>query len=130
AAHLLKRNPLLADHRSGVGAHLYDLLLHRRDRPYTVPELVELLAGAGMAPAAWIEPARYDPATYLADTGLRRRAAALPPADQAALAERLSTTMSKHIVYAAPAARPAVPAPDPAADGTVLALRGLDPSAV
>src|SRR3546814_4016389 len=75
-------------------------------RPYTVPELVELLAGAGLVAAAWIEPARYDPATYLADPGLRRRAAALPPDAQAALAERLSTTMSKHIVYAVPAARP------------------------
>lgn len=130
ASHLLKRNPLVSDHRKGQGAHLYDLLLHRRDRPYTVPELIELLSAAGMAPVAWIEPARYQPETYLADPGLRRRAAALPAAERAALAERLSTMMAKHILYAAGTGRPAVPAPDPGADGTVLVLRGLDPAAV
>jgi len=127
--HLLKRNPLLADHRGGEDAHLYDLLLHRRDRAYRVPELAELLGSAGLAPLAWIEPARYAPETYLADPALRRRAAALPAIERAALAERLSTTMTKHILYAGFADRPAVPAPDPGADGAVLTLRGLDPAA-
>lgn len=130
ASHLLKRNPLVGDHRSGKGAHLYDLLLHRRDRSYTVPELVELLAAASMTPIAWIEPARYRPETYLADPALRRRAASLPAGERAALAERLSTTMTKHILYAGFADRPAVPAADPGADGTVLVLRGLEPAAV
>lgn len=128
--HLLNRNPLLGDHRKGKDAHLYDLLLHRRDRSYTVPELQEFLASAAMVPAAWIEPARYDPATYLADPALRRRASALPGPERAALAERLSTTMGKHILYAAFAGRPVPAVPDPAADGAVLVLRGLDPAAV
>ena len=129
SSHLLKRNPLLADHRGGEDAHLYDLLLHRRDRSYRVPELATLLAGAGLAPLAWIEPARYAPETYLADPTLRRRAAALPAVERAALAERLSTAMTKHILYAGFADRPAVADPDPGADGCVLVLRGLDPAA-
>jgi len=59
--HLLKRNPLVHDHRKGKDAHLYDLLLHRRDRSYRVPELAALLSTAGLAPLAWLEPARYAP---------------------------------------------------------------------
>jgi len=130
ATHLLKRNPLLGDHRQGADAHLYDLLLHRRDRAYRVPELVDLLGAAGLAPLAWIEPARYAPETYLADPALRRRAAALPPIERAALAERLSTAMNKHIVYAGFVDRPRPAEPDPAAAGSVLTLRGLAPAAV
>jgi len=130
ASHLLNRNPLVSDHRKGKDAHLYDLLLHRRDRAYRVPELAELLATAGLEPLAWIEPARYAPETYLTDPMLRQRAAAMAPVERAALAERLSTTIGKHILYAGFAGRPAVPAPDPGADGTVLVLRGLDPAAV
>lgn len=128
--HLLNRNPRVGDHRKGKDAHIYDLLLHRRDRSYTVPELAELLAAAQMVPTAWIEPARYEPGTYLADPALRRRAAALPAIERATLAERLSTTIGKHIVYAVSAERPAAPATDPADDDAVLVLRGLDPAAV
>lgn len=130
ASHLLNRNPQVSDHRKGKDAHLYDLLLHRRDRAYRVPELVELLAGARLEPLAWIEPARYAPETYLSDPMLRQRAAALPPVERAALAERLSTTIGKHILYAGFVDRPPVPAPDPGADDAVLVLRGLDPAAV
>ncbi|MEQ9335344.1 class I SAM-dependent methyltransferase [Thalassobaculum sp.] len=130
ASHLLNRNPLVSDHRKGKDAHLYDLLLHRRDRAYRVPELVDLLGTAGLTPLAWIEPARYAPETYLSDPMLRQRAAALPPIERAALAERLSTTISKHILYAGFADRPAVPAPDPGGDDAVLVLRDLDPAAV
>lgn len=125
-SHLLKRNPLVSDHRKGKDAHLYDLLLHRRDRAYRVPELADLLASAGLAPVAWIEPGRYAPETYLSDPMLRQRAAALPAIERAALAERLSTAIGKHLLYAGFADRPAVPPPDPGADGTVLALRGLE----
>lgn len=128
--HLLNRNPLVNDHRKGKDAHLYDLLLHRRDRSYRVPELATFLESAGLAPLAWIEPARYAPETYLSDPVLRKRAAALPAIERAALAERLSTAISKHILYAGFAERPGTSPADPGADGTVLVLRGLDPVAV
>lgn len=110
-----RRNPFIGDHTTG-DAGLYDLLLHSQDRAYTVPELYDLVAGAGLGISAWIEPCRYDPLGYLKDETLRARAAALPPPDQAALAERLSGAMKTHVVYAVPAARKdgavAQPAPD------------------
>ncbi|MEO1458006.1 MAG: class I SAM-dependent methyltransferase, partial [Pseudomonadota bacterium] len=71
----LKRNPFVGDHVSGGRAGLYDLLLHSRDRAYTIDALLAALGRAGLAPAqggraarplaAVLEPARYEPAAYL-----------------------------------------------------------------
>jgi len=129
ATHWLKRNPFVGDHLKGDDAGLYDLLLHRRDRAYRVAEFAELIAGAGLSVRRWIEPARYDPATYLTDPKLLARAAALDPPDRAALAERLSGAMAKHIAYVAPNGRD-VAEPDPGAEDSVLVFRDLDPAAV
>ncbi|MDF1793898.1 MAG: class I SAM-dependent methyltransferase [Thalassobaculaceae bacterium] len=129
-AHWLKRNPFVGDHMTGGDAGLYDLLLHPRDRAYRVAEFATLVAAAGLVVRAWIEPARYDPDTYLSDPMLRKAAAGLPPLERAALAERLSGAMAKHIVYALPADRVDLQPPDPTADGAVLVLRDLDPSTV
>lgn len=129
-SHWLKRNPFVGDHLTGGDAGLYDLLLHPRDRAYRVAAFNDLVESAGLAVRAWIEPARYDPASYLPDPALRKAAADLSAVDRAALAERLSGAMAKHVVYAVPAARAADPAPDPAADGAVLVLRDLDPVTV
>lgn len=131
-----RRNPFVGDHKTS-DAGLYDLLLHSQDRAYTVPELAALIDGAGLDITAWIEPCRYDPHAYLKDEDLRRRAAALPALEQAALAERLSGAMKTHVVYAVPQARAgeavARPAPDlvpwlngipPKALGETLAKRG------
>lgn len=128
--HWLKRNPFVGDHLTGGDAGLYDLLLHPRDRAYRVDEFATFVASGGLAIRSWIEPARYDPDTYLVDPGLRKAAAGLDPLARAALAERLSGAMAKHIVYALPAGRADLPAPDPGADGAVLVLRDLDPAAV
>jgi ubiquinone/menaquinone biosynthesis C-methylase UbiE len=129
-SHWLKRNPFVGDHLTGGDAGLYDLLLHPRDRAYRVAEFAGFVASGGLAIRSWIEPARYDPDTYLSDPGLRKTAASLSPLERAALAERLSGAMAKHIVYALPAARADLPVPDPGADGAVLVLRDLDPAAV
>lgn len=110
-----RRNPFVGDHTTG-DAGLYDLLLHSQDRAYTVPELAALVAGAGLAVTAWIEPCRYDPLSYLKDEALRARAAGLPPLEQAALAERLSGAMKTHVVYAVPALRAADAVARPAPD--------------
>lgn len=93
-----RQNRILGDHQRG-DAELVDLLLHRQDRAYTVPQLAELAAGAGLAIASFIEPIRYDPGLYLADPALAKRAAALPALEQAALAERLASNMKLHIAY-------------------------------
>lgn len=93
-----RNNRFLGDHRRG-DAELVDLLLHRQDRAYTVPQLAALVAGAGLHIASFIEPLRYDPSLYLTDPALAKRAAALPVLEQAALAERLAGNMKLHIVY-------------------------------
>ena len=130
-------NPFLGDHRTGGDAGLYDLLLHERDRAFTVPEIVDLLSGAALAPAAFIEPARYEPASYVNDPQIRRRLAGKSWLERAALAELIAGNMTKHVVYAVPAARAAdaVARPTPEsvpvfreADGQQLA-RGLRPAA-
>ena len=112
ATNWLRRNPFLGDHRRS-DAELVDLLLHARDRAYGVGELFALLAGAGLGIASFIEPARYEPAHYVADPVLRAGLDALPSERRAAAAEALAGNMKKHVVYVARFGEAG--APDPAA---------------
>lgn len=96
----IRRNPFLVDHLSGEDAALYDLLLHSRDRAYRVPQINELLAGAGLELASWIEPAKYDPATWIAEPEALAVAAMLDDLSRAALAEDISGAMKTHVFYA------------------------------
>ena len=105
ATHWLKRNPFVRDHIEGGDAGFYDLLLHARDRAYTVEALHALVASADLGVVAFIEPALYEPRTYLKDRDMIARADALPPVEQAALAERLAGLMTKHVAYLASAER-------------------------
>lgn len=123
-----RRNPFVGDHTTG-DAGLYDLLLHSQDRAYTVPELDALVSGAGLAVSAWIEPCRYDPLIYLKDPDLRRRAAALPQSEQAALSERLSGAMKTHVVYVVAPQRLQEAVAQPAPD-LVPWLNGIPPKAL
>ncbi len=127
--HWLTRNPGIGDHLAGGDAGLVDLLLHGRDRPYTVAAFRALLATSGLAPTAFIEPLRYDPGTYLSAQRLRERAAALPRAASEALAESLSGTMAVHIAYAV-RERDGWAAPDPGDETRVPVLRDLDGQAL
>ncbi|WP_291297811.1 bifunctional 2-polyprenyl-6-hydroxyphenol methylase/3-demethylubiquinol 3-O-methyltransferase UbiG [Elioraea sp.] len=117
------------DHLDGGDSGLVDLLLHPRDRPYTVTQLIALLAGAGLHATTLVEPLRYDPATYASDPKLRARAAALPWAERAALAEALSGTMVVHIAYAVRRAD-GWTAPDPSDERLIPTLRDLDGKAL
>lgn len=118
----LRFNRNFADHVTGGDAGLYDLLLNPRDRAFTVTAFASLLAGAGMAVAAFMEPMRYDPATWLPDPKLRAKAADLGRTEAAALAEALTGNMSVHIAYCRRAAEPGVMA-DPLADDAVPVMR-------
>jgi hypothetical protein len=80
--------------------------------------LTTLLAEAGLSVTAWMEPLRYDPTHLLADPKLRARAAALAPAERAALAEALAGNISMHVLYCRRADEPVVRA-DPLAPDAV-----------
>jgi SAM-dependent methyltransferase len=118
----LRANRNFSDHITGGDAGLYDLLLNPRDRAFTVTAFAALLAGAGMTVAAWMEPMRYDPATWMPDPKLRTLAAALDPATRAALAEALTANMSVHIAYCRRAAEPP-PRADPLSDTAIPVMR-------
>ncbi len=126
----LKRNPFVQDHQNAGDAGLYDLLLHARDRAYTVPQLAEFVASAGLAVVEFIEPARYDPATYLREPRLLAPLRALPPLDQAAAAEAIAGNLRKHVVYAAAADRAASCRATPADSDLVPLLRRHPPEAL
>jgi SAM-dependent methyltransferase len=91
-------------------AALVDLFLHPQDRPYTVPELYEWLAGAGLRLVSFDVPGAYDPRAY--DPELDVAGLALPA--RHALAELLHGRMGNHSFFAQPQAAPAtsLPAPD------------------
>jgi SAM-dependent methyltransferase len=95
----LKLNRFLDDHVNGGDAGLYDLLLNPRDRAFTVTQFAALLEQAGLRVVCWMEPMRYDPATWLPDPKLRARIETLGPVARAALAEALVGNINAHIVY-------------------------------
>jgi SAM-dependent methyltransferase len=99
ATNWLRRNPAIGDHLAGGDAGLADLLLHPQDRAYTVPELAELVRGAELEIAAFIEPWRYDPASYLTDPSLLHRLERLDAIARATFAEQLAGNLKRHIVY-------------------------------
>ncbi|HEY3057632.1 MAG TPA: class I SAM-dependent methyltransferase [Chloroflexota bacterium] len=78
-------------------AGLVDLLLHVRDRSYTVPQLFELLDGAGLQLARFMDPLTYEPSTHV---GAVSGYEGLPFRKRAELAELLCGSMRKHSVYA------------------------------
>jgi len=99
------RNPFVHDHVNSGDAGLYDLLLHSRDRTFTVTELTALISGAGLAVTTFIEPWRYDPASYLSDAALLKRLAPLDYSQRAHIAELLAGNLKVHICYVVKADR-------------------------
>jgi hypothetical protein len=73
----LRRNPSIVDYKRGGDPELFDLMLHSRDRAFTVPEIAGLAAGAGLEIVSFIDPWRYDPDSYLHDPKLKARLAGL-----------------------------------------------------
>ncbi len=113
ATNWLRRNPFVGDHLEGGDAGLYDLLLHGCDRAYRVPEIADLADRAGLVVTAFIEPARYDPASYVGDPGIRRRLEGLSWMERCAFAELLAGNMRKHVFYAVKKSNPGPCVADP-----------------
>jgi 2-polyprenyl-3-methyl-5-hydroxy-6-metoxy-1,4-benzoquinol methylase len=81
-------------------AGIVDLLLHVRDRSYTVPQVFDLIDGAGLRFSRFMERAAYDPATFLQRPELLRRFDRLDPRSRLQVGELLNGRICKHAVYA------------------------------
>jgi SAM-dependent methyltransferase len=121
---LFRRNPYLNDHVTGGDAGLYDLLLHSCDRAFTVPEIGAMADQSGLRVVAFLEPVRYEPATYMSDPIIARQASSLPLVERAAFAERLAGNLRTHIFYATRAGFDTVARPEDTS--AIPVLREMD----
>lgn len=96
----LNRNGIIRDHIGGGDPGVYDLFLHSRDRAYSVPQVVDWVAGANLRLTSFIEPFRYDPAWLVRDPRILKRLESLDPMARAAFAELFSGNIKKHVFYA------------------------------
>lgn len=80
-------------------AALADALLHPQDRAYSVPQLLDFIAGAGLTFSRWVRQAAYSPyCGLMARLPQAARIAALDPVQQYAAAELFRGTMMSHSV--------------------------------
>lgn len=96
----LNRNGLIRDHLHGGDPGVYDLFLHSRDRAYTVPQIVDWVAGADMRLVSFIEPFLYDPTWLVRDPRLLKRLEPFDAITRAAFAEQFVGNLKKHVFYA------------------------------
>ncbi|OBA57503.1 hypothetical protein A5647_23680 [Mycobacterium sp. 1100029.7] len=86
---------------------LVDTFLHGRQRSYTVPQCLELVASAGLAFAGWFHKTPYYPHEILAPSGgLAARLANLPERDVWSVMERLQPLNATHFFMACRQDRP------------------------
>ncbi|MDP2329116.1 MAG: class I SAM-dependent methyltransferase [Reyranella sp.] len=121
---LFRRNPYLNDHVTGGDAGLYDLVLHSCDRAFTVPDIGTMAAAAGLRVVAFLEPVRYEPATYMSDPVISRQMSSLPLLERAAFAERLAGNLRTHVFYATRAGFDTVARPEDTS--AIPVLRDMD----
>jgi SAM-dependent methyltransferase len=121
---LFRRNPYLNDHVTGGDAGLYDLLLHSCDRAFTVPDIGAMAQNSGLRVVAFLEPVRYEPATYMSDPIIARQASSLPLVERAAFAERLAGNLRTHVFYATRAGFDTVARPEDTS--AIPVLREMD----
>lgn len=121
---LFRRNPYLNDHVTGGDAGLYDLLLHSCDRAFTVPQIGAMAAESGLRVVAFLEPVRYEPATYMSDPVIARQTSSLPLIERAAFAERLAGNLRTHVFYATRAGFDTVARPEDTS--AIPVLREMD----
>ena len=91
-------------------AALADALLHPQDRAYSVPQLLDFIAGAGLTFSRWVRQAPYSPhCGLMARLPQASRIAALEPAQQFAAAELFRGAMMSHSVIVRRDDRPGHP---------------------
>src|SRR6516162_7688052 len=121
---LFRRNPYLNDHVTGGDAGLYDLLLHSCDRAFTVPDIGNMASQCGLRVVAFLEPVRYEPATYMSDPVIARQTNSLPLLERAAFAECLAGNLRTHVFYATRAGFDTVARPEDTS--AIPVLREMD----
>jgi SAM-dependent methyltransferase len=99
ATNWFARNPFIGDHRTQGDAGLADLLLHPRDRAYTVDEIQALVHDAALRVVAFTPKARYEPEHMVSDARLKVRLARLPAEQKPAVAENLAGNIKTHALY-------------------------------
>ena len=119
----LRRNPVLGDHKRS-DAELADLLLHPCDRAYRVGDLARLIDDASLNLVRFIEPARYDPASYIKDPKLLAALSGFDPLERAAMAEELAGNIKTHICYVS--GRAGETTAGPSGSASIPCLRSLD----
>ncbi len=122
----LRRNPSIVDYKRGGDPELYDLMLHSRDRAFTVPEIAGLAAGAGLEIVSFIDPWRYDPDNYLHDPKLKARLAGLSRLKRESFAELLAGNIKTHICYLVGAGRSAEALAQPSDGAAIPVMRNDD----
>jgi SAM-dependent methyltransferase len=106
-SHLLRNTPDFQDDDA-----IADALLNPRDRSYTVPELLDLVEGAGLRFGRWVRQASYRPQCgALTEVPHGERIAALDEPAQFAAMELFRGTMRRHnaVVYRDDSPLPAAP---------------------
>ena len=91
---LFKRTENIApDHLRAGDAGLYDLLLHKQDQAYTLPDMMEMINMSGVHFVAFAEPVARLSMNYswfLKDKHLLETLGAFPAIDQLAIGELIS----------------------------------------
>lgn len=102
----LHSTPIVLNELKMGPAGIYDALLHRQDRAYTVPEVYDYLASCGLSPIRFFGDhpqfghALYDPSIYFSEQRLKDKVNAMPEAKRQELAELLYSRMCMHNFYA------------------------------
>ncbi|OAN54679.1 hypothetical protein A6A04_12200 [Paramagnetospirillum marisnigri] len=78
-----------------------DLYLHPQDRPYTVPDILDLLDSTGMRLQRWVRQSAYWPrCSGLAERALSERISRLDERQQWAIAELYAADINRHFFLA------------------------------
>ena len=86
----------------GNDIELYDLLLHKQDRAYTIPQLYELIENADMNVVEFTEPhvrAILNIESYFKDSDTKERIKEMPLKEQQAICELMSGNVVKHSLW-------------------------------